>query len=230
MRGFTEGDRSYSVTGTLFQLDQFQGASSNAGQRAVASCQPPRHRTGPWPLTRRPAEPALDRHASPSRSPATRSRPQAHRLIEAVRELVEVSQGTVTVESAAGRPTSRAGVRGVAPRCACSPAPGRSCSTGRRCRSPGSSSTCCCSWPSGRAGSSPAPSCWPASGATTTPASAPSTSTSAGCALKLGGQLPLITTVYGVGYRLSDDAHVVIKPQRVAPPGRARPVVIEPGE
>ena len=30
--------------------------------------------------------------------------------------------------------------------------------------------------------------------------------------LKLGGAVPLITTVYGVGYRLSDDAHVVIKP------------------
>jgi two-component system OmpR family response regulator len=30
--------------------------------------------------------------------------------------------------------------------------------------------------------------------------------------LKLGGTAPLITTVYGVGYRLSDDAHVVIKP------------------
>ncbi|MBL7259097.1 winged helix-turn-helix domain-containing protein [Paractinoplanes lichenicola] len=30
--------------------------------------------------------------------------------------------------------------------------------------------------------------------------------------LKLGGAVPLITTVYGVGYRLSDDAHVLIKP------------------
>jgi two-component system, OmpR family, response regulator len=30
--------------------------------------------------------------------------------------------------------------------------------------------------------------------------------------LKLGGTVPLITTVYGVGYRLSDDASVVIKP------------------
>jgi two-component system OmpR family response regulator len=28
--------------------------------------------------------------------------------------------------------------------------------------------------------------------------------------LKLGGALPVITTVYGVGYRLSDDAHVVV--------------------
>jgi len=30
--------------------------------------------------------------------------------------------------------------------------------------------------------------------------------------LKLGGGLPTITTVYGVGYRLSDDARVVIEP------------------
>jgi two-component system, OmpR family, response regulator len=30
--------------------------------------------------------------------------------------------------------------------------------------------------------------------------------------VKLGGRLPLITTVYGVGYRLSDDARVVILP------------------
>jgi DNA-binding response OmpR family regulator len=30
--------------------------------------------------------------------------------------------------------------------------------------------------------------------------------------LKLGGSLPVITTVYGVGYRLSDDARVVIQP------------------
>jgi hypothetical protein len=30
--------------------------------------------------------------------------------------------------------------------------------------------------------------------------------------VKLGGQLPLITTVYGVGYRLSDDARVAILP------------------
>jgi DNA-binding response OmpR family regulator len=30
--------------------------------------------------------------------------------------------------------------------------------------------------------------------------------------LKLGAAVPLITTVYGVGYRLSDDAHVIIQP------------------
>ncbi len=31
--------------------------------------------------------------------------------------------------------------------------------------------------------------------------------------VKLGDGLPLITTVYGVGYRLSDDAGVVIRPR-----------------
>ncbi|MEU4426764.1 winged helix-turn-helix domain-containing protein [Actinoplanes sp. NPDC024001] len=31
--------------------------------------------------------------------------------------------------------------------------------------------------------------------------------------LKLGGNLPLITTVYGVGYRLADDARIMILPQ-----------------
>jgi DNA-binding response OmpR family regulator len=30
--------------------------------------------------------------------------------------------------------------------------------------------------------------------------------------VKLGGSSPLITTVYGVGYRLSDDARVVVQP------------------
>ncbi|MEV7628227.1 winged helix-turn-helix domain-containing protein [Actinoplanes sp. NPDC089786] len=30
--------------------------------------------------------------------------------------------------------------------------------------------------------------------------------------LKLGPQVPLITTVYGVGYRLADDANIVVQP------------------
>ena len=30
--------------------------------------------------------------------------------------------------------------------------------------------------------------------------------------LKLGGSLPVVTTVYGVGYRLSDDARITIQP------------------
>jgi DNA-binding response OmpR family regulator len=28
--------------------------------------------------------------------------------------------------------------------------------------------------------------------------------------VKMGVQVPLITTVYGVGYRLADDAHIVV--------------------
>jgi len=31
--------------------------------------------------------------------------------------------------------------------------------------------------------------------------------------LKLGATLPVITTVYGVGYRLSDDARIVVQPR-----------------
>ena len=31
--------------------------------------------------------------------------------------------------------------------------------------------------------------------------------------VKLGNQVPLVTTVYGVGYRLADDAHIVVQPQ-----------------
>ncbi|GLZ01561.1 hypothetical protein Acsp02_88120 [Actinoplanes sp. NBRC 103695] len=30
--------------------------------------------------------------------------------------------------------------------------------------------------------------------------------------LKLGPQVPLVTTVYGVGYRLADDANIVVRP------------------
>ena len=31
--------------------------------------------------------------------------------------------------------------------------------------------------------------------------------------VKLGNQVPLVTTVYGVGYRLADDARIVVQPQ-----------------
>jgi two-component system OmpR family response regulator len=31
--------------------------------------------------------------------------------------------------------------------------------------------------------------------------------------VKLGSQVPLVTTVYGVGYRLADDARIVVQPQ-----------------
>ena len=61
-----------------------------------------RHVTGPGrgPAPRRPADPALTvTVAIPLTNDALT--PQAHRLIEAVRELVEISQGTITVEPAA---------------------------------------------------------------------------------------------------------------------------------
>ena len=60
-----------------------------------------RHVTGPGrgAATRRPSEPALTvTVAIPLAGEALL--PQAHKLIEAVRELVELSQGTVTVEPA----------------------------------------------------------------------------------------------------------------------------------
>ena len=60
-----------------------------------------RHPAGPGrgPAARRPAEPALTVTVA---IPLTGDglTPQAHRLIEAVRELVEVSHGTVTLEPA----------------------------------------------------------------------------------------------------------------------------------
>src|SRR5262245_21995891 len=58
-----------------------------------------RQLTGPGrgPGHRRPADPALTvTVAIPLTTDALT--PQAHRLIEAVRELVEISQGTITVE------------------------------------------------------------------------------------------------------------------------------------
>ncbi|GIM95262.1 winged helix-turn-helix domain-containing protein [Paractinoplanes toevensis] len=61
-----------------------------------------RHVTGPGRGAgpRRPADPALTvTVAIPLTTDALT--PQAHRLIEAVRELVEISQGTITVEPAA---------------------------------------------------------------------------------------------------------------------------------
>ena len=78
-----------------------------------------RHATGPGrgPALRRPAEPALTvTVAIPLTGDALT--PQAHRLIEAVRELVEISQGTVTVEP--GRPgAARRACRRPVRRCGC---------------------------------------------------------------------------------------------------------------
>ena len=64
-----------------------------------------RQLTGPGrgSVPRRPADPALTvTVAIPLTTDALT--PQAHRLIEAVRELVEISQGTITVEPAAPAP------------------------------------------------------------------------------------------------------------------------------
>ena len=61
-----------------------------------------RHATGPGRGSaglRRPADPALTVTVAIPLTADTLS-PQAHRLIEAVRELVEISQGSVTVEPA----------------------------------------------------------------------------------------------------------------------------------
>src|SRR3954468_13441106 len=79
--------------------------SSGGLSRMPASALSPRtnrHATGPGrgSASRRPAEPALTvTLAIPLTNDALT--PQAHRLIEAVRELVEVSNGVVTVEQPA---------------------------------------------------------------------------------------------------------------------------------
>ena len=68
---------------------------------SALSSRPNRHATGPGrgAVPRRSTEPALTvTFAIPLTGDALT--PQAHRLIEAVRELVELSQGTVTVEPA----------------------------------------------------------------------------------------------------------------------------------
>ena len=68
-----------------------------------------RHVTGPGRGSsglRRPAESALTVTVAIPLTTDTLS-PQAHKLIEAVRELVEISQGTITVEPALSGPLER---------------------------------------------------------------------------------------------------------------------------
>jgi len=68
-----------------------------------------RHATGPGRGSsglRRPAESALTVTVAIPLTTDTLS-PQAHKLIEAVRELVEMSQGTITVEPASPGPLER---------------------------------------------------------------------------------------------------------------------------
>lgn len=168
-----------------------------------------RHITGPGRGSgpRRPSEAALTVTLAIPLTSDTLS-PQAHRLIEAVRELVEISQGTVTVEPAlpsrdepASGPEVRilAGSRQVlldgeplpltrlefdlllflAER------PRRVFTRGQLL--------------DGVWG-------YEHTGERTVDVHVRR------LRLKLGGSLPLITTVYGVGYRLADDARVVIQP------------------
>ncbi|MCO8270036.1 winged helix-turn-helix domain-containing protein [Actinoplanes sp. TRM 88003] len=177
-----------------------------------------RHATGPGrgsTATRRPAEPALTVTVAIPLTGDSIS-PQAHKLIEAVRELVEVSQGTVTMEPA------------VAPVEAPAPGPEADSAAGPEVRLlTGTRQVIVDGAPlpltrlefdlllflaerprrvftraqllTGVWG-------YDHTGERTVDVHVRR------LRLKLGGTAPLITTVYGVGYRLSDDAHVVIKP------------------
>jgi two-component system OmpR family response regulator len=168
-----------------------------------------RHATGPGrgSAPRRPSEPALTvTVAIPLTGDALT--PQAHRLIEAVRELVEISQGSVTVEPAVPpreEPPSGPEVRlltgsrqvlldgqalpltrlefdlllYLAER------PSRVFTRGQLL--------------SGVWG-------YEHTGERTVDVHVRR------LRLKLGGNVPAITTVYGVGYRLADDARILIQP------------------
>jgi two-component system OmpR family response regulator len=168
-----------------------------------------RHATGPGrgSNARRPSEPALTvTVAIPLASDALL--PHAHKLIEAVRELVELSQGTVTVEPAAPVvPEPPAG-------------PEVRIQTGSRqvlfdgellpltrlefdlllflAERPRKVFT--------RAQLLAGVWGYEHTGERTVDVHVRR------LRLKLGNSDPVITTVYGVGYRLSDDAHVVIQP------------------
>jgi DNA-binding response OmpR family regulator len=168
-----------------------------------------RHATGPGrgAVPRRPADPALTVTVA---IPLTMDSltPQAHRLIEAVRELVEISQGTITVEPAV--PLAPEAPSGPEVRMHTSSRqvvlegevlpltrlefdlllflaerPRRVFTRGQLL--------------SGVWG-------YEHTGERTVDVHVRR------LRLKLGGSLPVITTVYGVGYRLSDDAHIVIQP------------------
>jgi DNA-binding response OmpR family regulator len=169
-----------------------------------------RHATGPGRNSgpRRPADPALTVTVAIPLTSDSLS-PQAHRLIEAVRELVEVSQGTITVEPAVGTLPEAApggpevrmltGSRQVLLDGEVLPLtrlefdlllflaerPRRVFTRGQLL--------------AGVWG-------YEHTGERTVDVHVRR------LRLKLGGGLPVITTVYGVGYRLSDDARVVVQP------------------
>jgi two-component system OmpR family response regulator len=168
-----------------------------------------RHATGPGRgnAPRRPAEPALTVTLNIPLSTDALT-PQAHRLIEAVRELVEISQGMVTVEPAASFADEPAdgpevrlltGSRQVLLDGELLPLtrlefdlllflaerPRRVFTRGQLL--------------AGVWG-------YDHTGERTVDVHVRR------LRLKLGGSLPVVTTVYGVGYRLSDDARIVIQP------------------
>ena len=170
-----------------------------------------RHVTGPGrgSVARRPSEPALTVTVAIPLS-GEELLPQAHKLIEAVRELVELSQGTVTVESAvpvASEPPVPSG-----PEVRILTASRQVMLDGqllpltrlefdlllflaerpRRVFTRGQLLA-------GVWG-------YEHTGERTVDVHVRR------LRLKLGGNLPIVTTVYGVGYRLSDDAHIVIQP------------------
>ncbi|MBM2619963.1 winged helix-turn-helix transcriptional regulator [Actinoplanes sp. LDG1-06] len=174
-----------------------------------------RHASGPGrgsTVVRRPSEPALTvTVAIPLNGEAIS--PQAHKLIEAVRELVEVSQGTVHVEPAvAPAPELEAGPEVAGPEVRLLTGTRQVIVDGeplpltrlefdlllflaerpRRVFTRAQLLT-------GVWG-------YDHTGERTVDVHVRR------LRLKLGGAVPLITTVYGVGYRLSDDAHVLIKP------------------
>nr|WP_221379424.1 winged helix-turn-helix domain-containing protein [Actinoplanes polyasparticus] len=185
-----------------------------------------RHATGPGrgsAAARRPSEPALTVTVAIPLTGDSIS-PQAHKLIEAVRELVEVSHGTVTMEAAAAPGEMFAGdaaAGDLAPREAdLAAGPEVRLLTGTRqvivdgqplpltrlefdlllflAERPRRVFT--------RAQLLTGVWGYDHTGERTVDVHVRR------LRLKLGGTAPLITTVYGVGYRLSDDAHVVIKP------------------
>jgi len=171
-----------------------------------------RHVTGPGRGSsglRRPAESALTVTVAIPLTADSLS-PQAHKLIEAVRELVEMSQGTITVEPGAPAPLERDEPSGPEVRLL----------TGTR---------------QVLLDGEPLPLTRLEFDLLLFLAERPRRVFTRGqllagvwgyehtgertvdvhvrrLRLKLGTSLPVITTVYGVGYRLSDDARIVIQP------------------
>src|SRR5690349_20805953 len=173
-----------------------------------------RHATGPGrgsTAGRRPPEPALTvTVAIPLTGDAIP--PQAHKLIEAVRELVEASQGTVTLESTAAAVTAPLEAEAAGPEVRLLLGTRQVLVEGEPlpltrlefdlllflAERPRQVFT--------RAQLLTGVWGYDHTGERTVDVHVRR------LRLKLGGAAPLITTVYGVGYRLSDEAGIVIKP------------------